>query len=250
MFKILSVLGGVTTLCFSKSLILAIQNQHWLPSFYLDSPWLVLTALSLSLLLFRYLVSRYSYRLKSLFRNTFLSTSLNTSFNFGQRSFAILFDGLLLFLLAAIYAQSVAQSQLSSRLPSYLDGADITISGTVLGLVERHELESYRQQDFYQRFLFKVDQFVNEPLSDLDQRASHYPPRLIQINNYQYLNLQSGQQWQFTVRLKQPRGNSNPGGFDYVRYLFAQRIDATGYIRSENASRLINHGQAHWLTSI
>ena len=258
MFKILSVLGGVTTLCFSERLILAIQNQHWLPSFYLDSPWLVFVVLSLSLWLFRYLVNRYSYRLKPFFRTTFISASLNTylntslgsSFNFGPRSFATLLDGLLIFLLAAVYAQSVAQSQLNSRLPSYLDGADITITGTVVGLVERHELESYRQQDFYQRFLFKVDQFVNEPLNESDKQTSHYRPRLIQINNYQYLNLQSGQQWQFTVRLKQPRGNSNPGGFDYVRYLFAQRIDATGYIRSENTSRLINHGQAGWLTAI
>ena len=250
MFKILSVLGGVTTLCFSENLILAIQNQHWLPSFYLASPWLVLIVLSLSLWVLRYSVNYYSYRLKTFFRNTFISSSLNPFFNFGQRPFINLIDGLLLFLLATIYAQSVAQSQLNSRLPSYLDGADITITGTVVGLVERHELESYRQQDFYQRFLFKVDKFTNEPLNESDQQASHYRPRLIQINNYQYLNLQSGQHWQFTVRLKQPRGNSNPGGFDYVRYLFAQRIDATGYIRSENTSQLINHGQANRLTAI
>jgi competence protein ComEC len=33
------------------------------------------------------------------------------------------------------------------------------------------------------------------------------------------------------VRLKQPRGLLNPGGFDYERWLFSQNIGATGYIR-------------------
>jgi competence protein ComEC len=40
-----------------------------------------------------------------------------------------------------------------------------------------------------------------------------------------------GQVWQLQVRLKRPRGFSNPGGFDYEGWLHRQRIGATGYIK-------------------
>lgn len=40
-----------------------------------------------------------------------------------------------------------------------------------------------------------------------------------------------GQVWRFTLRLKPPHGSLNPGGFDYERWLFAQRIVATASVR-------------------
>jgi competence protein ComEC len=40
-----------------------------------------------------------------------------------------------------------------------------------------------------------------------------------------------GQVWQFNLRLKPPHGSANPGGFDYERWLFSQRIVATGSVR-------------------
>ncbi len=39
-----------------------------------------------------------------------------------------------------------------------------------------------------------------------------------------------GETWQFELRLRRPRGFSNPGGFDYEGWLFRQRIGATGYV--------------------
>jgi competence protein ComEC len=39
-----------------------------------------------------------------------------------------------------------------------------------------------------------------------------------------------GETWQFDVRLRRPRGFSNPGGFDYEGWLFQQAIGATGYV--------------------
>ena len=39
-----------------------------------------------------------------------------------------------------------------------------------------------------------------------------------------------GETWQFELRLRRPRGFSNPGGFDYEGWLFRQGIGATGYI--------------------
>ena len=42
-----------------------------------------------------------------------------------------------------------------------------------------------------------------------------------------------GERWQLAVRLKRPHGFANPGGFDFERWLFQQRIHATGYVRSD-----------------
>ena len=256
MFKILSIFTGITTLCFSDTLPFALQNNNWLDVFQsyfqLDPqintqlkpasyPQLLYSLIALSLF---FLLLRF-FLVKLLLIKLLPVDSLHSR---NKTRLKTIFDTGLLFLLAAIYAQSIAQSQLNSRLPDHLDGSDIVITGTVVGLVERHELDSYRQQSFYQRFLFKVNQFDNK--LDANKKSRHYKPRIIQINNYKYLDIQSGQQWQFTVRLKKPRGNSNPGGFDYVRYLFSQRINATGYIRSIEHSQLINQGHIHWLTGI
>ncbi|MBT8080213.1 MAG: DNA internalization-related competence protein ComEC/Rec2 [Gammaproteobacteria bacterium] len=39
-----------------------------------------------------------------------------------------------------------------------------------------------------------------------------------------------GESWQLRVRLRRPRGFSNPGGFDYENWLFRSSIGATGYV--------------------
>ena len=44
--------------------------------------------------------------------------------------------------------------------------------------------------------------------------------------------LRAGENWQMTVRLKAPHGNSNPHGFDYELWLWEQGIQATGYVRT------------------
>ncbi|MEQ1803447.1 MAG: DNA internalization-related competence protein ComEC/Rec2 [Gammaproteobacteria bacterium] len=45
-----------------------------------------------------------------------------------------------------------------------------------------------------------------------------------------------GERWQLNLRLKPPRGLSNPGTFDYERWLFAQHIGATGWVRDSSAN--------------
>jgi len=39
-----------------------------------------------------------------------------------------------------------------------------------------------------------------------------------------------GETWKLKVRLRRPRGFSNPGGFDYEGWLFRQGVGATGYV--------------------
>src|SRR5690606_27018715 len=72
------------------------------------------------------------------------------------------------------------------------------------------------------------------------EAAEGWQPRLIRLGWYGGLPaMAAGEHWRFTVRLKQPNGLMNPGGFDYERWLFAQGIDATGYVRApETAQRL------------
>ncbi|HYW03112.1 MAG TPA: DNA internalization-related competence protein ComEC/Rec2 [Gammaproteobacteria bacterium] len=46
-----------------------------------------------------------------------------------------------------------------------------------------------------------------------------------------------GELWSMPVRVWAPHGFINPGGFDYERWLFLHRIDATGYVRNVRAAR-------------
>ncbi len=51
--------------------------------------------------------------------------------------------------------------------------------------------------------------------------------------------LHPGQQWRFTVRLRRPHSTYNPGGMDYERTLFQQRIGAVGQVRAHPLPRLL-----------
>ena len=63
---------------------------------------------------------------------------------------------------------------------------------------------------------------------------------------------QMGECWQLTVRLRRPRGFSNPGGFDYEGWLFRQRIGATGYVRAGSRLDTCSHatGPRSWRASL
>jgi competence protein ComEC len=67
--------------------------------------------------------------------------------------------------------------------------------------------------------------FLARPLDD-----PRIPP-LLRISWYEAPERpEIGDVWQFEVRLRRPRGTSNPGVFDYEAWLFRQRIGATGYV--------------------
>ena len=57
-------------------------------------------------------------------------------------------------------------------------------------------------------------------------------PRLLRLSWYQNEVLpRAGERWRFQVKLRQPRGLLNPGGFDFEAWQFTRGIDAVGYIR-------------------
>lgn len=135
---------------------------------------------------------------------------------------------ILLFCVAVAFAGSarfvvVADDVVSSRIPQTLEKVDLQVSGRVSGL-PIHRSGSLR-------FDFRVDEVSIDA-------ANPIVGKLIRLKIYDdLLDIQNGEQWTLMVRLKRPRGYSNPGSvFDYERYLFAHRLAATGYVRKNAAN--------------
>lgn len=127
----------------------------------------------------------------------------------------------LLVLLGFFYAAWRAELRLSESLPAAWQGQDIEIMGVVSGL----------PQDFGDgsRFEFSVEKVLTPGavvpehlLLSLYQARGEWlaPPQI-----------HAGERWLFTVRLKLPHGNANPGAFDYEAWLLERGIRATGYVR-------------------
>lgn len=125
----------------------------------------------------------------------------------------------LAFIVGLLWAGFQAQSQLADRLPEALAGKDIVISGEITAIPT--------VRDRLVRF-------------ELTPDSSAYPRR-IRLNWYRAPSPypSAGEQWQLTVRLKPPHGMSNPGSFDYEKWLFTQRIGATGYVRDSATNQRV-----------
>jgi len=49
-----------------------------------------------------------------------------------------------------------------------------------------------------------------------------------------------GDEWVLTIKLKHNNGLRNQGGFDYEKWLFANRISATGYVRKSEVNKVLS----------
>jgi len=56
----------------------------------------------------------------------------------------------------------------------------------------------------------------------------------------------AGERWQFTVRLKRPHGNVNPGGFDLEAWLLQQNLRATGSVQDREANMRLDAFAGRW----
>jgi competence protein ComEC len=117
----------------------------------------------------------------------------------------------------AAYGALAVQQALASRLPVAFEGADALLIGTVSELPQSDALRTRLRVDVEQLSV------AGAPLSG---------PRRVLLSWYgERPALRAGERWQLPVRLKAPRGFSNPSGFDYERWLAGEGIDATGYVR-------------------
>jgi competence protein ComEC len=74
---------------------------------------------------------------------------------------------------------------------------------------------------------------VTFPLQTVRDAESPALPSRLRLTWYDPpLEVRAAMALDLEVRLKAPRGLANPAGFDYERWLFAERYGATGYVRS------------------
>lgn len=119
-----------------------------------------------------------------------------------------------MFIVGLLWAGFQAQIRLDQRLPEQLAGQDIVSSGIISGIPQ--------QYGDVVRFDFKPE----NPVLPARLRLSWY--------HHDGVIPGPGERWQFTMRLKPPHGMQNPGGFDYEKWLFAEGLGATGYIRQSS----------------
>ncbi|MEJ2573243.1 MAG: DNA internalization-related competence protein ComEC/Rec2 [Gammaproteobacteria bacterium] len=115
---------------------------------------------------------------------------------------------------------------LHRQLPASLEGEDVTVQGMIASLPERDARRAH--------FEFALE--------SLYRGKTAYPvPGRISLNwYYPEARLRVGDRWRLHVRLKRPHGLRNPGGFDYEAWLFRHHIRATGYVRHDEANRLLS----------
>lgn len=129
---------------------------------------------------------------------------------------------LLLFCIGFLWALLRAHWVLDVALPSELQGKDILVTGVVASI----PLEDKRKRRF--EFNIETMEFKGEQIPSIGKvRLSWYGKR----GKRNSVNIKAGQRWQFWLRLKQPHGFMNPGGFDYEGWLYSKKIRATGYVR-------------------
>ncbi len=147
---------------------------------------------------------------------------------------------LLIFLLSAIfsclYTTLFASSIINSRISTELEGKDIFVEGVVVNIPEA-EADNWH---FYLD-ISKARGLENNIVSDkqIDLKGK------IKLGWYRTDQLiEAGQTLHLRVRLKRPNGFMNQGGFDYEKWLFTQRVKATGYVRKSNKNIVVS--QAPW----
>lgn len=111
------------------------------------------------------------------------------------------------------------------KLPLTLENKAITVEGRIASVPNIIDNSA--------QFQFQID----------TKNAWHGKVMLSWYNNFNhnqklsatFAQLKPGQKWRFTIKLKRPRGYSNPGSFDYEAWLFEQNIMAKGYIIDKKA---------------
>lgn len=139
------------------------------------------------------------------------------------------FRYLSVFVLGFFWAALHAEAVLTTELDSSLERRTLLVEGTILDL-PRH-LPGRRI-----RFPLYIERLeAGAGWEDFGATA--------RISWYETDNVPApGERWQLAVRLKRPHGFANPGGFDYERWLFQQRVRATGYVRQDVRNRRISAG--------
>lgn len=63
-------------------------------------------------------------------------------------------------------------------------------------------------------------------------------------------NLNVGDRWSLNIKLKQNNGLRNQGSFDYEKWLFANKIGATGYVRTDDSNIILSSSNFAFVNQI
>ncbi|WP_104657910.1 DNA internalization-related competence protein ComEC/Rec2 [Ralstonia insidiosa] len=138
-----------------------------------------------------------------------------------------------------------AQQRLSVVLSPVWEGKDIIATGVVAELPQVSEDAT--------RFLFQIESSDAGDAVPSRVRLSWYGARTwggagdegVEPDRRAGIpDLQPGQRWKLTLRLKRPHSLSNPGGFDGEYAMLADDIRATGYVRTGKRAQNIALGEA------
>ncbi|MFT5113814.1 MAG: competence protein ComEC [Parasphingorhabdus sp.] len=153
----------------------------------------------------------------------FLVTLLMTQFNHARIGpLSIILAG---FGVGLVWASCATLFWLDQRLPAHLDGEKFVVEGTI-ATMPRESVGSTRIR-------LKIGSLKTR---DKSLSLSDYLPLsgFLDLTCYRCpIEFISGEHWRLSVKLKQARGFSNVGLFDYERWLFQQRIIARGSIKKE-----------------
>lgn len=136
------------------------------------------------------------------------------------------------FIVGLLWAGFQAQSQLNDRLAPDLTGEDIIVSGQITDIPTH--------QNRLVRFEFAPHADTTALPSKL-RLSWYHAPSLVP---------KAGEVWQLEVRLKPPYGMSNPGGFDYEKWLFTQGVGATGYVRNGSSNHRLQPAKPWHINSL
>ena len=129
------------------------------------------------------------------------------------------------------YATFRAEIRLADSVPPALEWRDIVAEGTVRGLPSVNERRT--------RFDFDIEKIVSPPESESVQLRA----RLSDYHRGSPLPfLQSGARLRIKIRIRPPRANYNPRGFDYAGHLFGQGVRAAGYVRDREQITVLEEG--------
>jgi len=133
-----------------------------------------------------------------------------------------------LLLVGVLWLSLRASFLLDGTIAAELEGKDAIIEGSIVSIPVTKEN--------FSKFLFSVDAMHIDGVKITG-------PKRIRLSWYGKGSkaVASGQRWRFTARLKRPYGTMNPGGFDYERWLFQNRINATAYIRINSANTQLDN---------
>ena len=135
-----------------------------------------------------------------------------------------------------LVSTSVAEKQIGLRLADQFEGKDIILQGRISNIPKIREDGIRFRLDIRKAFWPEdLDPDMQKEIQKKEVAVKGIV-RLGWFKNTQTIN--AGEVWQFRVRLKKPSGFMNPNGFDYEKWLFTERINATGYVRAKKGAPL------------